>query len=687
MMAYRIDLFNASDERVAILQDEILTSCDLDSSTSAAPTLTLSMPLSEDKSSYISPLYYAKIWNTQSAAYEFSVFELLDPDIVDSNDKLYIKAKYQGILTRLSEEHIDTYDTTSSGAAFNTVITALLAFQVNTPPITVGTIEPTDTIAITAESSDIYSVLNSIKKAYGGWFEVDNSYALNWYEDNTGDPMREVRRSKNLKAINYTSLYSRVVNRVYAYGKGESDARLNLTDAGEAEEYIDDAASQAIYGVRARKYIDKSITHPTTLLAYAQRILAEYKTPPYQYSVDVVNLAEVDDYDYTLESLGLDTRVRVVDDLLSVDVDTSIVSMSVNLLAPEEISIELSTVKNDLSDLFGGIINNQDIASSVATQIGAGQVTVLGTFTVEDWTSAGTTKIVGDNITTGTLTACTITLDVSGGTGEGVIQSSNYVADTSGFQINGDGDAEFNDVIVRGTIGSGSALLIDGDLKTTDGKFEIKTTGVTLKSGDTDTTYLELNQDTAEIRGYDGTVERVKITPTGAITLVTDLGTPLTITNTADSDCINITTAYTSRRGIVCVTTPGATSMATASIHVTNNTSGGYAIYAGGKINSDDLIEANTLYVASGSQLRATTISGNLTMDGTANILNVNKIEASTIDTGEIINSSGSYIRFSSDISMGAYDITCNQLNLGGDTHNSLTESGGDLYWRGTKIN
>ena len=478
MMAYRIDLFNSSDERVAILQDEILTSCDLDSSTSAAPTLTLSMPLSEDKSSYISPLYYAKIWNTQSAAYEFSVFELLDPDIVDSNDKLYIKAKYQGILTRLSEEHIDTYDTTSSGAAFNTVITALLAFQVNTPPITVGTIEPTDTIAIAAESSDIYSVLNSIKKAYGGWFEVDNSYALNWYEDNTGDPMREVRRSKNLKAINYTSLYSRVVNRVYAYGKGESDARLNLTDAGEAEEYIDDAASQAIYGVRARKYIDKSITHPSTLLAYAQRILAEYKTPPYQYSVDVVNLAEVDDYDYTLESLGLDTRVRVVDDLLSVDVDTSIVSMSVNLLAPEEISIELSTVKNDLSDLFGGIINNQDIASSVATQIGAGQVTVLGTFTVEDWTSAGTTKIVGDNITTGTLTACTITLDASVA-GEGIIQSSNYVADTSGFQINGDGDAEFNNVTVRGTV-TGS-IIIGNTIRTAavgNNRVEITSSGI-----------------------------------------------------------------------------------------------------------------------------------------------------------------------------------------------------------------
>ncbi|MDD2625935.1 MAG: phage tail protein [Candidatus Methanomethylophilus sp.] len=496
----------------------------VDTSIDSAPTLTISLPQNDEKAVYISPLYYAKIYNTQTAAYEFSVFELVDPEIVDSGSGLSITATYQGVLTRLSSEIVETYDTGSAGKSLTTIVGELLALQVNTPAVTLGTIEPSQTVAITAENGTIYGVLNSIRDAYGGWFEVDASRALNWYEDNTGTPEREIRREKNLKAITVTPGYSRVVNRVYAYGKGESDARLELGDilifqyelggmlnggteiqkgetlsigtpavhcvviditttfgtwaSGLAKgvitavppdggwdgiwplsgsffdastagaraaiataifkaqnvDYIEDTASQATYGIRAKKYIDKSITHPVTLLAYAQRILAEYKDPPYQYTVDVVNLADVGGYSYALESLGLDTRVRVIDELLSVDVDTSIVSMSINLLAPENITIELSTIKNDLSDLFGKILNVQDIASSVATQIGAGQVTVLGTFTVIDWASDGVTTIDGGNITANTITTSQLNFTPVDSTN--VIGSIN--ASAEGIVISGD---------------------------------------------------------------------------------------------------------------------------------------------------------------------------------------------------------------------------------------------------------
>lgn len=413
-MAYRIDLFDASGKRVAILQESILTSLDLDLAEDAAPQVTLSLPVDDPKSAYISPLYSLKVWNMQTAKYEFSVFKLLNPEIDDSSSTLEIKATYQGILTRLSDEHIDVYDTTSAGDTFANVIAALLAFQVNTPLITVGTLEISPHVAIAVESGNIYSALNSIRKAYGGWFEVDAEYRLNWFADNTATPQRRIERRKNLKSMSYTPQYSEIINRVYAYGKGEADARINLTDAGEANEYIEDAASQALYGIRARQKIDKTITHPATLLKYAQRILEQYKDPPYQYSVDVLNLAELKDYDYSFESLGLDTRVRVIDDLLNVDVNTSIVSMSINLLNPEEISIELSSIKNDLSDLFGDILNLQDINNSVATQIGAGQVTVLGTFVVQDWVTGGTTTIDGGNITANTITVDQIQSGVLG---------------------------------------------------------------------------------------------------------------------------------------------------------------------------------------------------------------------------------------------------------------------------------
>jgi phage minor structural protein len=473
-LAYRIDLFDSSGARVAIIQEEIISSLSLDTAIDSAPTLTLSIPLSEEKTAYISPAYHLKIWNTTTAAYEHSVFTLCDPDIEDSGGALKITATYQGILTRLSNEDIDAYDTGSAGDTFENVITALLAFQLNTPAITLGTIEPVQTVALAVENTTIYSALNAVRDAFGGWFEVDADYQLNWYNDNTNTPDREIRRSKNLKSLTYTPSYTQIVNRVYAYGKGESDARITLLDAGEAHEYIEDATSQAIYGIMAKRYVDKSITHPTTLLKYAQRILAQYKTPPYQYSVDVVNLAEVRDYDYSLESLGLDTRVRVIDDILSVDVNTSIVSMSIDLLSPADITIELSTVKTDLSDIFKDIISTQNINQSVATQISAGQVTVLGTFVVADWASAGVTTIDGGNITTNTiaanaLTTSTMTARTITLSGANSILQGNYTAGSAGWQIKGDGNAEFNNVTIRGnlascTIGSNKVLTAIGDI-------------------------------------------------------------------------------------------------------------------------------------------------------------------------------------------------------------------------------
>ena len=90
--------------------------------------------------------------------------------------------------------------------------------------------------------------------------------------------------------------------------------------------------------------------------------------------------------------------------------------------------------------------------------------------TVGGWSYGGTTYIDGGDIYTGTVTANKITAtylsSIQSNTGTltinaaGYIQSSNYSAGTAGFKIEGDGDAEFNDVTVRGALiaGSGSSI-------------------------------------------------------------------------------------------------------------------------------------------------------------------------------------------------------------------------------------
>ena len=577
-MTYRLDLFDSSGNRKAILQDDIIIAAELSLAIDGAPSVSVTIPQDCDKASFINPQYYLKIWNTETGAYEHSIFRLYDPEIIDSDSELLIKATYQGILTRLSEEYVDSYDTTDTGKAFSTVISELLAYQVNAPEITVGTIEPTQTIAIAAESSDIYSVLNNIRSAYGGWFEVDSLYRLNWYNDNTGDPVRQIRRSKNLKAISYTPQYQSLVNRVYAYGKGEGDARINLdsyneyiatvrfTDgdleitsgqtarvgpstssaglevvivdsvlisgsyaSGDAagyiiyyktgttstiptgyviypapfsatiygavsaniqnpltNSYIEDTASQATYGVRARKFIDKTITHPIALLKWALQILEERKDPPYQYSVDVLNLADVSGYNYSFESLGLDTRVRVIDDLLNVDVNTAIVSITLNLQAPENIQVELSTIKNDISDLFSDILSIQDISQSVATQIGAGQVTVLGTFSVIDWVTGGTTTIDGGNITAGTIT--TSQLNFSPVDSDNIIATIN-LSEESGGTLTIDADK----ISISGTTTFASGYDPSGKIATGGAAADVNNNTTTISGGKITTNSISAN--------------------------------------------------------------------------------------------------------------------------------------------------------------------------------------------------
>jgi len=72
-------------------------------------------------------------------------------------------------------------------------------------------------------------------------------------------------------------------------------------------------------------------------------------------------------------------------------------------------------------------------------------------------TSAKISDLTFDKITAGTNTA---SLTIGSG---GYIQSANYSAGSAGFKISGSGDAEFNDVTVRGVLITGSGSQINAD--------------------------------------------------------------------------------------------------------------------------------------------------------------------------------------------------------------------------------
>jgi phage minor structural protein len=519
-MAYQVWAFVAGGAKAAYLENAF--NVERTEKANSAPTLSFSLPADDAKAAYLTKAYEIKIYNTIKSRFE-GLYILDDSTDKWSSSGSVIECNYSGVISQLVGEDNISYDTTSTPKTPTQIVTALLALQTNTTtPITVGTIQPTTSFAIAVENTNILKALLEAVSYLGGRIEVDDSRALNWYTDlSTTTPTREIRYQKNMIGVTRKRDYTSLTNRLYSYGYGETEAQLTLIDAGEAHEYIEDAASQAAYGIQIKRITDKRIIHPTTLLLWAQKVLAEYKDPIFSYQVDVANLAVHPDFNFDLEDLEVGQIVRVVNsDLidpltgLGLNVNVKIVSVTTDLSTPHSITVELANATKSLADSIAASADTSSVVNNIAVQIGAGQVTVLGTFTVDGWRTAGTTTIDGGNITantisvakltvtpvlvggaaadvnagattisggkittntldadaikTSTLNAKTITLGTTGG--DAIIKSGNYSAGSAGWQIKANGDAEFNNVTVRGTIAtatisSGSVLTVSGAMQ------------------------------------------------------------------------------------------------------------------------------------------------------------------------------------------------------------------------------
>jgi hypothetical protein len=333
-------------------------------------------------------------------------------------------------------------------------VTALLAFQIHANPITLGTISPSIaslTRNINVEQDTVLKTLTNLRNTIGGYISVDNDHKLNWLDDIGEDKGQQIRYKKNIKGMTRTYEFTNFGNRLYCYGEGEGTARIKLSDAtGYDLDYVEDAASQATYGVCIRLLVDKSITHPDTLYAWALMKLDEMKAPRHSYTVDMVNLAA---QGWTFEALQLGSYVKVVDEDLGIDINARIVKIIRDLSNPENIKVEISNPGKDIIDTMAGVYDDQQFQKSTAVKIGAGQVKVLGEFSVEDWLNAGTTTICGDNIRSGVIQS----------NNWGVSYGSYYDLVAGTFKLGGSASPKLS--------WDGVNLVVNGTIYATSGEF------------------------------------------------------------------------------------------------------------------------------------------------------------------------------------------------------------------------
>lgn len=429
-MTYQIWAFTQAGAKAAYLENAFNIS--RSGKMNQTPTLSLSLPADDAKAAFLTSAYEVKVWNTIKDRWE-GLFTLDDATEKWDASGSIIEANYSGAMVQLAEEENISYDTTAVPKTPTQIITALLALQEHVPAITIGTIQPTTSFAFAIENANLLAAILKCVDYLGGWIEVDADRHLNWYTDPTGNPVREIRYQKNMKGVTRKRDFTTIRNKIYAYGYGETEAQVTLIDAGETYEYIQDSTSQTAYGIKSKRITDKRIIHPSTLLRWAQKYLADNKDPTYYYTVDAVNLAEHPDFDFDFEEMEIGQIIRVVNsDLNNLNVNVKIVSIThTDLKKPENITLELANATKDLSDSFSDVKSYQNLAQNTSVQIGAGQVTVQGTFTVDGWRSAGVTTIDGGKITAASISVNKLDFTVVGSTN--VVASIN--ASTEGIKI------------------------------------------------------------------------------------------------------------------------------------------------------------------------------------------------------------------------------------------------------------
>ena len=345
-----------------------------------------------------------------------------------------IQVEALDLISQLGQEMVVAYE--AEDKTVDTIVTDLLAFQLRTPAITKGTISGSYsalTRSIKVDGDTILRALYKLHSTVGGYIHVDNDRKLQWADSIGEDKGQQLRYRKNLKGIDRDINYHGLVNRLYAYGAGEGTARIKLSDAeGQDEDYIQDQNSHDTWGGwYPGILVDRSITHPDTLLAWAELRLAEIKDPIISYSVDVIDLSE-SNLDFGFDELQLGSIVKVIDEDLGIDVSVSIVKIKHHDLAnPQDMTVELSTRIKDITDTLMEVYDIEQFRQHVATEIGAGQVIVKGPFTVLDWVTGGETTIKGSVIETGTIVLGAlnfIPLTSSGATGE-VIATINATSE------------------------------------------------------------------------------------------------------------------------------------------------------------------------------------------------------------------------------------------------------------------
>jgi hypothetical protein len=147
-----------------------------------------------------------------------------------------------GFLAQLKKEVVTDFE--ADDELVEDIVDALLGYQLNSNPITLGTIEPDVSRSIKIDQDTLFGALLRLHESVGGYIYVDQDRKFQWKLNIGESKGQQIRYKKNLKGIKRYTDYVDYAHRIYAYGDGEGIDRVrlgNLVTTPQVVANLDDA--------------------------------------------------------------------------------------------------------------------------------------------------------------------------------------------------------------------------------------------------------------------------------------------------------------------------------------------------------------------------------------------------------------------------------------------------------------
>lgn len=250
------------------------------------------LPLNDPAAKKIEQLNYAEIKDTDGEY--IGLFRLMTRTMSVNSQGRYIKYNLSHVLSTLIDSSIEGYQQTQRGWTTRQVIEWILSFQ-DVPRWQLGQCDFDRRFEYSFENenglaSPLFSVTEPFAEDYMWTYDTTSyPWTINLIKP-SAIPTCRVREAWNLQTLTVEENPEKVVNRIFAIGKGDGINNLNFKRINGGKNYVEDKDSQALYGLIEYIWKDERFTSEESLLASTQAMLEKFKRPIVTWKIKAVDL-------------------------------------------------------------------------------------------------------------------------------------------------------------------------------------------------------------------------------------------------------------------------------------------------------------------------------------------------------------------------------------------------------------